>query len=86
MYLFKKTIIYSLPIWLYIIIACYFTLPESLIKYTSWIDLPGVFVGMLFSKGSIHNMNRELILIGNILFYYLLILFVLSLFEQKSRK
>lgn len=85
MRLLKRALLWSFPVWIFLIIENYF-LPPS-VTILGWINLPGIVLVLALNQtwGSLHDTDRVVYIILNGLIYFCLI-YSASVAWSKFRK
>ncbi len=81
MTIFFKALVFVSPLWL---ISFLFYLETVDIGILVFLALPGIFVSMMIS-GNVHYQSMPLVLIANIIIYYLLVLSILYICRRRAR-
>jgi hypothetical protein len=85
--LMRKALIVVAPLWVWLILDVYVWDNHSLGALSGILHVPGVTLMLLLNSSweQLHNYGRWQYLLGDFLFYYLLVLLVLSI-VKRSRK
>lgn len=80
----RKTLLFSLPIWILLILENYILAVGAVTEFLGWLSLPGMFIVTVLAPGweQLHNTELHVYLIVNFVIYYIII--YLTLFGKNK--